>query len=253
MYTRSDDGGDNWSAPQIIDRFDSGEYRSEGYGPNLINVVTHGEDEVHLIWDGAPTVERNHIYSTDGGQTWSQPVITFPEITAVGRAGWNGMAFDSAEALHAVSLGGPLHASWTSERNWSSSTDIARTVYDGKGEWLQIAAGLGNQLHVAWVDKDYAPNTVWYVMGQTSAPATAPQPVPIEQPTATPPAQPAPTAPPVATGAPPARVEAIENSAPLAASSPATILGISLAPVALLVGIIVIVSLRRRRTNGGRW
>jgi hypothetical protein len=216
----------------------------------LIDVASRGEDEVHIIWDGAPTVERNHIYSQDGGSTWSKPVITFPQITAVGRAGWNPMAFDGEGTLHAASLGGPLHASWTPE-GWSSAVDIAQVAYDGSGEWLKLAVGLGNQLHVVWVDKDKLPNTVWYVGGVTSAPATAPEELPSYQPTVTP-ASPAATAPPAATVAPPVRVEPLESSEPEATSSPAITLGISLAPAALVVGIVIVVSLRRRRASGGR-
>jgi hypothetical protein len=149
LFARSDDAGNTWTSPQVIDRYDSSQYESEGYGPEFIDVEAHA-DQVHLIWDGSPTVERTHIWSTDGGETWSKPAKLFPEITKVGRSGWNDMAFDSAGTLHAVALGEPLHASW-SAGNWSRSMPIGQGRDSRGAEWMRLAVGLGNQLHVAWV------------------------------------------------------------------------------------------------------
>lgn len=171
MYAQSADGGDTWSPSRIIDRFDSGAYASDEYGPEYIDVEVKA-DEVHLIWDGAPTVERNHIWSGDGGTTWSEEAqLLFPEITRVGRAGWNDMVFDSAGTLHAVSLDKPLHASWSGER-WSASDDVSRVdeAITAGGEWVSVAVGLGNQLHVVWIDKFKEPYAVWHAWGVVDAP-----------------------------------------------------------------------------------
>jgi len=187
MYARSDDGGDNWSEPQVIDSVYYGHYATDrdlDYGPIFIDVEAFGEDEVHLIWDGAPTVERTHIWSFDGGETWSEPSLLIPELTGVGRQGYNDMVVDSAGTLHAVALGAPYHASWSAGR-WSPSTVIAQ---HGASEFMRIAQGLGNHLHVVWLD--YAgleTQTVWYVQGETSTPAGAVQALP------TAPARPLPT------------------------------------------------------------
>ena len=182
MYSRSDDGGINWSIPRIIDRYDSGSYEN-GYGPIFIDIETYGEDEIHLIWDGAPTVERNHIWSSDGGNTWSKPSLVFP-ISGVGRSGWNDMVFDSDATAYAVALGQPWIASW-SENTWSEATDIGNA--DGKAEWVRIAATRGNQLHVVWSLKkgEGTINSVWYVMGKTSAPPLSTHQLPNLLPTPT--------------------------------------------------------------------
>lgn len=185
MYSRSDDGGKTWLQPQLIDTYTRAGYRNSDYGPIYIDVRTIGENEVHLIWDGAPTVERNHIFSMDGGKTWSSPDILFPEVTGAGRSGWNEMAIDSAGTLHAVSILGPLHSSWTG-REWTPSDDIALKNYSGVGELMRIKIGLGNELNVVWLDKEQAKFSVWYVRGISDAPSTAPKSLPTFAPSPTP-------------------------------------------------------------------
>jgi hypothetical protein len=252
MYARSDDGGDTWSEPVEIDNAARPDYIL-GYGPTLIDVETHGEDEVHLIWDGAPTVERNHVWSADGGNTWSERTLLFPEITNVGRAGWNDMVFDSAGILHAVALGQPWHASW-SKGAWSKSDAIGQGF---SAESMRLAQGLGNQLHVVWVNwVNEQDHTVWYARGLTSAPslpaATLPRP----------PATPVPTtgiAPDGAAGSSEPLADTAVEPAPRAvpnANPPAgsvddvTVLLVGIAPALLVVGIALAVQIRRLRR---RW
>ena len=174
MYARSDDGGETWSEPVEIDNAAEPDYQPD-FGPVFIDVETHGDDEVHLIWDGAPTVERNHIWSADGGDSWSAPTILFPEITSVGRAGWNDMVFDSAGVLHAVALGKPWNAVW-SNGSWSPSQAI---VEMGHSEWMRVDVGLGNQLHAVWLSFGKEGNgLVFYARGVAAAPTTLPQALP---------------------------------------------------------------------------
>lgn len=186
VYARSDDGGDTWNEPQVIDTFTRKDYRAD-YGPTVIDVEAVGDDEIHLIWDGAPTVERNHVWSADGGKTWSRISIVFPQVTLTGRSGWNDMEEDSLGNLHAVSIqpnDPPLHASWNGAA-WSTPDLIPAS---GPKEWLRIAISQGNQIMVIWTDKTDDPYTNWYVLGQIDAPelATQPLPVPTPLPTATP-------------------------------------------------------------------
>jgi hypothetical protein len=245
MYARSDDGGNTWTEPEVIDSPTKTQYASTNYGPTFIDVETHGKDEVHLIWDGAPTVERNHIWSSDGGRTWSTRSPLFPEISQVGRAGWNDMALDSGGTLHAVSLGAPVHATWNGVR-WSDSSAVTQSEI---GEWVRISASLGNQLHVVWINKVTEPSAVWYARGVVStAPAVAPQTLPTYQPNVMP-TQLAPPTIPIAAVPFSVHSEAIDKSATVDAESPVLALWVSLIPVFLLMGIVVIVTLLRRRIH----
>lgn len=193
VYARSDDGGLTWNQPQVIDTANQGGYISSSYGPIYIDVEARNQDELHLIWDGAPTIERNHIWSLDGGLTWSEPNLLFPEVTLVGRSGWNDMAFTSDNILHAVSMvsvGSPLHATWDGT-HWSDTDHVSTTGPATSGtELLDLAISRGNTLHTVWLKKDHQPFTVWYAQGQTSAPELAiqalPMPTLIPEPTATP-------------------------------------------------------------------
>jgi hypothetical protein len=179
MYARSEDGGDNWELPQEIDTYLREDY-AEDYGPIFIDVEAVGEDQVHLIWDGAPTVERNHVWSSDGGKTWSERVILIPELTKVGRQGWNDMVADELGTVHVAAIG-PYYANW-SDGSWSNSTLIpgARSA-----ELMRIALTHGNRLHVVWMDYEKADRkALWYAQGQTTAPEVAVQALPTPLPLA---------------------------------------------------------------------
>jgi len=247
MYARSDDGGNTWNEPQMIDSAGYADYTAE-YGPILIDVEVHGEDEVHLIWDG-PQIERNHVWSVDGGETWAGPDLAFfPEISGgAGRSGWNDMVVDSAGTLHAVSILGPLHASW-SDGAWSRPTDIAQRNYDGLGEHMQMALGLGNQLHVVWLDKNHSPFSVWYVRGETSAPAVAAQALPTLSPTSIPTSTPVAT--PTAVGSPvteTAQPKLDNTTLSDVSSNPMGMVVVGVIPALLVVGIVFLMSILQAR------
>lgn len=171
VYARSDDGGNTWSSPVHIDDKTMSTYAA-GYGPVLINVATAGGEYVHVIWDGPPTVERTHRWSSDGGKSWSEPQSLIPEVTGSGRSGWNEMAIDSRGHLHAVSLSAPFHAAWDG-RGWSTTE---RLTSDRYGEFVRAVISLGDLLHVVWLDKPPGgPFTVRYVRKALDAPEIAPR------------------------------------------------------------------------------
>lgn len=244
MYARSDDGGDTWNTPTVIDEYDPERYLSAGYGPIWIDVEARGDSEVHLMWDGAPTVERNHVYSTDGGQTWSRPMTVFPEITLVGRNGWNDMAVDSAGTLHAVALIQPWHAQWANGA-WSPSSKVAN---DGHAELMRVAVSLGNELHVVW--NRFVPDqagSVWYARGETNAPRMDAQALPTVPTTRTPaatlPARQTPTASPT-----PVQVPG-DGQPPSTSPDAVTVLLLSTLPALTLVLLVAGVQIRKRRRN----
>jgi hypothetical protein len=174
LYSRSDDDGNTWKSPVTIDEYDRFRYESE-YGPYLIDVEAVGQDEVHLTWDGAPTVERTHVWSADGGESWSDPDTFIPELTAGGRALWNDMAADSSGVLHAVSIKQPWAAQWT-QGGWSKSVAIGERSF---AEDMRLTISRGNQLHVVWLEViPGRPSVVYYVRGISSAPEVETKPLP---------------------------------------------------------------------------
>ena len=180
LYTRSDDGGATWTEPQIIDRADSNAYVNDQYGPTYISVYAttnpQGVDRVHLIWDGAPTVERNYIYSDDGGKTWSNRYIAFSEITKAGRAGYNPLLMDSAGTLHATAFW--YYSTWLGS-GWSPVS--TRFIDVSSAEEGASVLTMGNRLNVIWQGK-YSdagvPTTVSFAWGLTSAPTVPAKPLP---------------------------------------------------------------------------
>jgi hypothetical protein len=174
MYSRSDDSGVTWKDPVPIDAYDRFRYEEE-FGPYLIDVEAVGEDEVHLSWDGAPTVERHHVWSSDGGETWSDPDTFIPELTGGGRALWNDMEADSSGVLHAVSIKQPWAAQWN-RGGWSQSVAIGQRSF---AEDMRLAISNGNQLHVVWLEViPGSPSVVYYVRGVSSSPAEKGKPLP---------------------------------------------------------------------------
>lgn len=179
LYARSDDGGETWTEPQIIDRADSGLYLNENYGPIFVSIATtidpNGKERLHMIWDGAPTVERNYIYSDDGGVTWSQRYLAFPEIRGVGRAGYNPMVMDSAGTLHGTSFF--WYSTWLGN-GWLPNS--IRFIESNSAEQGSVVISLGNQINVVWQDKfsEGIPPLVGFASGIAAAPRLAPQPLP---------------------------------------------------------------------------
>ncbi|MCC7355145.1 MAG: hypothetical protein IT330_15480 [Anaerolineae bacterium] len=251
MYARSDDGGQSWRAPQVIDTASRSDYANNTYGPIYIDVATRGEDEVYLIWDGAPTVERNHTWSADGGKTWSSRTLLFPEITGSGRSGWNDMVVDSAGTLHAITLGGPFHATWE-DPGWSASYRIPMPALVSSGaELVRVAISRGNVLHVVWLKKDARPFTVWYARGQSTAPQLPVQPLrtPTTEPTRTPlpalsllPTRAIPSPTPL-----PKQLTAEIPPRPPLLTNPTTVALLGAVPAFLLIVIIVAVRLRQKQ------
>lgn len=245
MYARSDDGGETWSSPQVIDSANRDDYR-EGYGPVFIDVETYSEDLVHLIWDGAPTVERTHVWSSDGGNTWSTRQLLFPEVTNAGRAGWNDMVFDSAGTLHAVSIsGGPvLYSSWDGDR-WSPSEDISQGIQGP--HFLHMTVNLGNQLHATWSNYAVDPGTIWHVWGETPALAVAPTTLPAVQPTVT--AAPAATVPTdeIRPTPQPRDADQFDTGQTASATSGVNALLFGAIPALTVVAVVVAVQVRRQR------
>jgi len=169
-YIRSLDTGQTWQPYQVIAR------QSEAT-PN-VSVITpfaFGEDEIHLTWHDP---RRMHVWSSDGGVTWSNPVEIFQ--LGAGFGGSNYLAKDSAGVLRAVTgvLAG-IYVSTFDGTQWSAPERIEDRLMDPHGQRMEVCQG--NRLHVVYDDRLVADTTVWYAHKQVSAPHVKQSQIPISK------------------------------------------------------------------------
>jgi len=252
-YVRSDDSGKTWSKPR---QFDVKDARFVGeYGPAYPNVVALGDEEIHVIWDGAPAGQRWHQWSSDGGDTWSQATQISAEHR--GLTGPNPLAVDSAGTLHMVSMGwldtpenpkGAFHTYWANG-SWSRPLHIGvRTDWDAEGPTLAI--GGGNMLLAAWWHRTGNAIEVWVSGLLADAPALTPAPWPTLVPRPTQPSPPL-TAQPTAASSEGISVTATvafpnPGVAPGVPASSSKVMLIAVVPVLLLIGVVTLLHGRRK-------
>ena len=172
-YIRSLDGGETWQPYQAI-------AKQNEITPNVsvIAPFAFGEDEIHLTWHDP---RRMHMWSTDGGVTWSNPVRIID--LGAGFGGANYLAKDSAGILRAVTgVGGGVYVSTFAGSQWLSPDRIESRWMDPHSQRLVVCQG--NQLHVVYDDRIVRDTTVWYAHKQVDAPYIGRSPIPTAEPRA---------------------------------------------------------------------
>lgn len=194
VYIYSVDGGTTWSPPLMITYPESKNAQ--------LTAGSDGEGGVMLVWrTGSPDYPGiYYMWSKDYGATWQQPK-TFPNIISRRVStpfDMYDMATDSAGHIHLLVVGhltsndgsvpGLYHFEWDGQ-TWSDPT----ALYEGDWapEYPHIVVNRGNQLHATWfIRQDLfdpsEPHQIWYVHGQSSAPAVMPEIQPTATPTLTP-------------------------------------------------------------------
>ena len=168
-YIRSLDGGQTWQPYQVIAK------QSEAT-PNVsvIAPFAFGKDEIHLTWHDP---RRMHMWSTDGGVTWSSP-IQIIELGA-GFGGVNYLAKDSAGVLRVVTgVANGVYVSTFTNSQWGAAEQIENRHMDP--HYQQLVVCQGNQLHVSYDDRVVADTTVWYSHKQVDAPHIEQSPIPTQ-------------------------------------------------------------------------
>ena len=265
FYAFSDDGGQSWSAPQMM----------AGRGYNWISIGLEADDSrVHLIWTGTgDVIGKYHAMSSDGGLSWSEPEMIF-----YGWAGYLGpsdFVLDSAGNLHLVTaLGGSseraseewtggewhsrgdiFHSTWQGDR-WDMPEHVSVALWEPQLEQAvpSVVISEGNLLHIAW-SGTYHPEAkrkpVWYTARRLEAPrvevrnlpALAPSPMPSPEPSVVPTKGPDKATTPVAE-------EAGRYALPLddfrADDQPINAVVVGVAPAVLIVlGVVGVVAFRR--------
>jgi hypothetical protein len=239
-YARSVDGGQTWSRLRV-DSLQSGAYLGSD-SPHWITVGIDGQDNVHLVWNG-PNGYRVHQWSSDGGETWTQP-SAFLSITGI--AGWHAMAMDGSGTLNLVTctIKGMYYARWDGEQ-WA---DLA-PVPGMDGERAAAVASEGNSFHAVITTNPLGGN-ILHISRLLSAPHVAPEPLPTPSPVATQP----PASSPTATPPPEPTAESSGNSlrqplpAPvITATSPGVAVGALAALLIVVIATLVYLARLRRR------
>ncbi|MBC7077348.1 MAG: exo-alpha-sialidase [Synergistales bacterium] len=202
VYRASLDGGISWSAPLTIT------YPTTGTAQ--LTAGADGQGGVLLVWRNTELDDLFYQWSTDYGQSWSNPA-SVPGIFA---RPWTipfdlyDMATDSAGIIHLLAVGrqspeenaplGLYHLSWDGH-SWSAPN----CVFCGFGfpEYPRLVISEGNHLHAVWFVRDYlwelGNYEVWYSESYSQAPQQTPIPLPTPTLTPTqtiiPPATPSPT------------------------------------------------------------
>ena len=207
-YMRSLDTGQTWQPYQVIAK------QSEAT-PNVsvIAPFAFGKDEIHLTWHDP---RRMHMWSSNGGVTWSKPI----EIIQLGAGfgGANFLAKDSAGVLRAATgVANGVYVSTFANSQWGAAEQIENRNMDPHSQILVVCQG--NQLNVMYDDRVKLDTTVWYAHKEVDAPHLERSPIPTPQArsatiSASPEAhQASPTAEPAATSIPTRPLTAVSSQA----------------------------------------
>ena len=205
-YAHSLDGGDTWSAPFLIDQH----VEERGHSLTVAGpIMIVAGQSVHVIWAAGNLPYRYHRFSTDAGQSWSQPRRLFGDLH--GQA-FDGVTVDGAGRVHFFGQirypQGIYHSYWDSSQ-WTTASLVYLIAQAGSEEAIgerihahhtHPVVRAGNQLVLTFGDGPADPGRRLFAMHRTLddiAPLAAmPTPAPAETPAPTSglaPGQPIPT------------------------------------------------------------
>ena len=199
-YVHSLDGGVTWASPFTVDRADDTIDELRQPFPGL----AISGDTVHMMYAGNNVTQREHRYSLDRGETWSDTARVLGDLQ--GQALGDGFATDSLGRLHFFgqirwpqgvyhSVWDPAHpdAGWTTPQMAYVISHSPEEGREGRYHAHSVRAGTinGNILVVTFTDEATGPlYVIWRKLDDV--PEIEPLPVPTATPT------PAATATPVA-------------------------------------------------------
>jgi hypothetical protein len=257
FYSRSADAGQTWSEPI---EFAGNDYME-------VDILAVGDSEVYAAWNGRSGISgRYSRWSQDAGLTWSGVITLTPPEFGGGSTNPPELAADSEGTVHIVLNTSPgnmagndatMHV-YGRHGQWTPAVDISQQAAGYVG-WVNEASALtitlGNTLHVLFVDNNAS--RLWHTWKYSSAVAT--QPVAFSAPasetdtwqedtatdTLTPTTKTANQERPVS----PSSQVAAQGATARATTGPSTTMLISIIPVVLLVGAVVVTQVMRRRNR----
>ncbi len=253
LHMFSKDAGESWSHPFIIDEADEAEDELRAGG--MVFAVEN--DAAHVVWAGTSTTRREHRYTLDGGETWTETFRVFGELN--GSAG-DSIVFDGAGNVHFLGQIRFPQGMWNIRFDGTEWQDpslvylIRKTSVD-EHEGIHVHAinsevSSGNQLFATFTNSPSEDQLFLYVMQRTitdvEQEAILPLPEPTVAPTATPLVQRTKVSEPT-----PFPVQPFDVNASFETPTPADGLWLSLIPAAAFAGIVLLVGIvLQRRARG---
>lgn len=250
-YSHSTDGGDTWSLPYLVDAADESPDELRSAGSMGLSFAVYNQ-ELHIIWAGTATVNREHRHSTDNGETWSNSRRIFGSLQ--GAAG-DSLFVDGSGRFHYLGQirwpQGIYHSIWNGEA-WrepqlvylvrKSSYEDYRGVH---AHFVRAAIQNGNQLIITFTNSPGELDLVLYTIHTTlqDIPAVAPLPLPTEP---APVVMEAETAANAAVVATPRAIPQFETEI-TDISAPTTSLWVSMLPTAAILLLVIAVGVFKQR------
>jgi hypothetical protein len=167
MYSRSEDGGNNWIPAETI-----AEIKFDELWASNPSLVALPDGSLHLVWVCGTRPSRCYQESTNNGEAWSSPVHIFGDLHS--RAGWDAMVGDTEGTLHLIAqLRYPksiYYATKPAGDNWNEPITLVSQIGFEDGHNLQAVISGGNKLHAVW-QKSAQEGSPTYVMITTNSPA----------------------------------------------------------------------------------
>lgn len=250
-YARLEADHQHWSRPLTLQTVKGNDYEAD-----WASIIPYN-NELFVIYNYGLPPHRWMRRSSDGGKTWTDPVIAFD---SKGEYGYPFLLIDSSNRLQVLfgnrtsddSLYGMWYNTWLGG-HWDVGVPIVSgpLTPDFAPTQPRAVISQGNVLLVTWrTDPGPTQNTngIWYSYTSLDAPETPLQPLPnptlVSAPTETPPTLPDSTATPTRK----APASPVSSSAPIPVDdSPILPLALAVVPVLLLVLGVIVVSLGLRR------
>jgi len=145
-FARSTDAGVSWSVPTTLDVAES-RSQTPVRAPEYPAIIVDQAGAVHVVWVGAPDMQRYHTYSQDGGRTWAERTVALP---VGGYNNWMGLVASNDGLVHLVSpnLYGASSVAWDGAA-WGARYDFPQT--EG-AHYADALAGTDGVVHAVWQD-----------------------------------------------------------------------------------------------------
>jgi hypothetical protein len=213
---------------------------SDGF--DQISIAVLDDNNIHVAWNGMVGLGgRYHRWSSNGGQTWSETIETI-RAGLGGTEGFPQIAGDQSGTLHMLTTyEGCAWYTYLQNQRWANPVCISGEKAQASNyiEEPAMAVSEGNKLHAVFWDER---KRLWYTTRTTEAPWIPPQIAPtndlveaVQTPTPIGPA--APTLTPVTLGVP---TGPQLGSPPKFSLNPGQVLILSVLPVILLIGVVVV-------------